>query len=82
MEIPDHKAEAIRNALTVKGPHLCIGHNGNILHYADGATWHSYDHDPMKAACIAAGLTVIDSLCMVVFRGPMPAVGRPPSPEP
>ena len=89
METGDHRAEAIRNALAVEGGHLCIGHNGNILHYADGSKWHSYDDDTMKAACIAAGLIVIDSrlvsfdsLCTVVLRGPMPAVGRPPSPEP
>ena len=89
MEIPAHKAEAIENALAVEGGHLFIGHNGNILHYADGSKWHGYDDDMMKAACIAAGLTVIDSrlvsfdsLCTVVFRGPMPAVERPPSPEP
>ena len=87
--ISDHKAEAIKEALAVEGAHLFIGHNGNILHYADGATWHSYDDDAMKAACIAAGLTVIDSravsfenLCTVVIRGPMPAIGRPPSAEP
>ena len=89
METGDHRAEAIRNALAVEGGHLLIGHNGKDLHYADCANWHSYDDDAMKAACITSGLTVIDSrtvsfgsLCAVVIRGPMPAIGRPSSTEP
>jgi len=89
METGDHRAEAIRNALAVEGGHLLIGHNGKNLHYADCANWHSYDDDAMKAACITSGLTVIDSrtvsfgsLCAVVIRGPMPAIGRPSSTEP
>ena len=89
METQDQRAEAIRNALAVDEGHLFIGHNGKNLHYADCANWHSYDDDAMKAACITSGLTVIDSrtvsfgsLCAVVIRGPMPAIGRPSSTEP
>ena len=89
METQDQRAEAIRNALAVEGGHLLIDHNGKNLHYADCANWHSYDDDAMKAACITSGLTVIDSrtvsfgsLCAVVIRGPMPAIGRPSSTEP
>jgi len=70
--------------LAVEGGHLFIGHNGNLLYYACSAMLHGYDNDAMKAACIAAGLPVIDApqvaitdLWPIVVSEPEAAVGTP-----
>jgi hypothetical protein len=79
----------IIQALSVSGGHLHIGRGGFCLYYAWGATLSGYDCDEMKAACIAAGLPVIDSrevefdaVVELAFRGPMVAVGQDPDPKP
>ena len=86
---PKDDAERIQRALSVQGAHLYVGHNGYVLAYSQGGRLHGYNAEPMKAACVAAGLPVID--CRTVSfedvfalecRGPLTAVGRPPSPEP
>jgi len=79
----------IERALTVEGGHLAVGRYGYSLYYARGCSLSGYDLDDMKAACIAAGLPVIDSrtadivkVATVVIRGPMVAVGETPSAPP
>ena len=84
-----HHANLIVEALATKGGHLSIGRGGFILWYGDGCRLLGYDSEPIKAACIAAGLPVIDSrgvtfdaVARLVLRGPMVAVGAPPDPPP
>jgi hypothetical protein len=83
------QAGYIRQALVVEGGHLFIGPNGAILHFAPGARVSGFPCEAIKAACLAAGLPVIDSravpfrrLYAVVVEGPMTAVGKPPDPQP
>jgi len=87
--IAAHTAEVIAGALATAGGHLSIGHGGFTLHFRAGATLTGYDVEPIKAACLSAGLPVIDSRAVpfdvlfdLVVRGPMPAVGRSPCPPP
>jgi hypothetical protein len=84
----DH-TKLIQQALSVAGGHLFIGRGGYSLHYADGSKLSGYDSLSIKAKCLAAGLTIIDSttaeLNMVysVLRGPtVVAVGSAPDAEP
>lgn len=83
------QADYVRQALAVEGGHLFIGHNGAILHFAPGARVSGFPCEAIKAACLAAGLPVIDSraapfrlLYAVVVEGPMVAVGEPADPPP
>ncbi len=84
-----HHAELIAKALATEGGHLSIGRGGFILWYGDGCRLLGYDPEPIRAACIAAGVAVIDSrtlafeaVARLVLRGPMVAVGMPPDPPP
>ncbi len=86
---PRTDAEYIARALTVEGGHLGIGCGGYTLYYARGATLSGYDVQPMKAACTAAGLPVVDSRTVdfdtvfdLAVKGPMIAVGEPASEPP
>ena len=84
-----HYDDWIARALATEGGHLSIGRGGFLLCFGEGSRLSGYDSDAVKAACIAAGLPVIDS-CDVPFdavialavHGPMVAVGRPVSPQP
>lgn len=83
------QAGYVRQALAVEGGHLFIGHNGAILYFAPGARVSGFPCEAIKAACLAAGLPVIDcravpfrQLYAVVVEGPMTAVGKPPDPRP
>jgi hypothetical protein len=75
-------------AKRVVGGHLKIGRGGYTIH--DGTSSLSgYDCEPVKTACIAAGLPVIDSrmaaieaVAALAVRGPLIAVGREPDPAP
>ena len=89
VHIHAHHANLIAKALATEGGHLSIGRGGFILWYRDGSRLLGYDPEPIKAACIAAGLPVIDSrgvafdaVARLVLRGPMIAVGAPPDPPP
>lgn len=81
-------AEYINKALATEGGHLAIGRGGATLYYERG--WLSGCHpEQVKAAAITAGLPVIDSrnvpfevVWEFAVRGPMIAVGEPPSPPP
>jgi hypothetical protein len=82
-------ADYIVRALATEGGHLDIGRGGFCLHFGRGARLSGYDCDTIKAECIAAGLPVIDSrmvsfdeVARLAIRGPMTAVGEPPSPPP
>jgi hypothetical protein len=86
---PEDDAERIRRALATEGGHLGISRGGFALYYGRGSTLSGYDVEPMKAACVAAGLPSIDSRMIdfdtaldLAVRGPMIAVGEPPSPQP
>lgn len=80
--------EYIARALATEGGHLSIGRGGATLYFARG--WLSGCHEErIKAEAIAAGLPVIDSRSVpfglvldLAVRGPMVAVGEPPSPPP
>lgn len=81
-------SDTIAKALATEGGHLAIGRGGFILHYENGSL-SGYDCEAVKAACIAAGLPVIDSRCVefdevakLAIRGPMVAVGRKADPQP
>jgi hypothetical protein len=82
-------AEYIARALATDGGHLDIGRGGFTLFFDRGARLSGYDCDTIKAECIKAGLPVIDSrrvpfdvVARLAIRGPMIAVGEPPSPPP
>ena len=82
-------AERISRALAVDGAHLFIGQGGYTLYYKRGTTLSGYDVVPMKAACIAAGLAVVDSRALpfdtalrLAIHGPMIAVGEPADAQP
>ena len=86
---PRSDAERIARALSVEGGHLGIGRGGYTLYYARGCTLSGYDVAAMKAACIAAGLPVLDSrmvdfntACDLAIKSPMIAVGEPASSPP
>jgi hypothetical protein len=77
--------QLIERAKETEGGHLTIGRGGFTLHFDDGCTLSGYDIDRIKALCIAAGLPVIDSLCVafdtvaeLAISGPMVAVGSAP----
>lgn len=79
----------IVRALATEGGHLSIGRGGFSLYFGRGAHLSGYDCETVKAACIAAGLPVIDSrgvefaaVARLAINGPMIAVGEPPSPPP
>jgi hypothetical protein len=79
----------IARALATDGGHLSIGRGGFSLYFGRGAHLSGYDCETVKAACIAAGLPVIDSrmvefatVARLAIQGPMIAVGEPPSAPP
>ena len=79
----------IARALATEGGHLAIGRGGFSLYFGRGAHLSGYHCETVKAACIAAGLPVIDSrivdfaaVARLAINGPMIAVGEPPSPPP
>ena len=89
VHIHAHHANLIAKALATEGGHLSIGRGGFILWYGDGSRLLGYDPEPIKAACIEAGLPVIDSrgvafdaVARLAIRGPMVAIGAPPDPHP
>lgn len=87
---PQHDNDGrIAHALATVGGHLAIGRGGFKLWYDWGCRLSGYDVEPMKAACIAAGLPVIDSrevpfeeVCRLAVGGPMIAVGEAPGEPP
>ena len=79
----------IARALATAGGHLAIGRGGFTLHYDRGCRLSGYDVERIKAACISAGLPVIDSrevpfeeVCRLAIGGPMVAVGEKPDAAP
>ena len=79
----------IARALATAGGHLAIGRGGYTQHYDRGCRLSGYDVEPVKAACIAAGLPVIDSrevpfevVAKLAVGGPMVAVGEEPDAAP
>lgn len=79
----------IARAFATVGGHLAIGRGGYTLHYDRGCRLSGYDVEPIKAACIAAGLPVIDSrevpfevVVKLAVGGPMVAVGEEPDAAP
>lgn len=88
-EVEERYGSHIRDALATEGGHLAVGRGGFTLYFARGACLSGHDCEIIKAACIAAGLLVIDSrglpfeaACDLVVHGPMVAVGEPASPPP
>jgi hypothetical protein len=88
-EAEERYGHYIREAPTTEGGHLAIGRGGFTLYFARGAYLSGHDCETVKAACIAAGLPVIDSralpfevVCDLAVRGPMVAVGEAASPAP
>ena len=82
-------AYAIGRALAVDGGHLFLGEGGFTLAYQRGTTLSGYDVEPVKAACVAAGLPVIDSRRLgfetalhLAIHTPMIAVGEPVDAQP
>lgn len=82
-------ADAIERALAVDGGHLFLGEAGFTLAYQRGTTLSGYDVAAIKAACIAAGLPVIDSRGLgfetalhLAIHTPMIAVGEPADAQP
>ena len=89
IEWPRNDAETIARALAVEGGHLSIGHGGGTLYYARGSRLSGFAIEPMKAACIAAGVPVFDTRHLdfgtvwdLAWRSPMVAVDEPACPEP
>ena len=81
-DLHSHHADLIAEALATEGGHLSLGRGGFILWYGDGCRLLGYAPEPIKAACIEAGLPVIDSrgvafdaVARLVIRGPMVAAG-------
>ena len=78
-------AAMLAQARQTQGAHLMLGHGGCFLHYARGRTLSVYDAKPIKAACIHAGVPVIDvrfmdydKLWRLAVDGPMIAIGEEP----
>jgi hypothetical protein len=76
-------------ALTTEGGHLAVGRGGTTLFFGPGASISSYDIEPIKNACIKAGLPVIDSrlvdfgvVARIAINGPLVAVGECPDQSP
>ncbi len=55
-----HTAERISSALAFADGHLFVDEGGYTLCDKCGGSLSGYDIEPVKAACIAAGLPVID----------------------
>ena len=79
----------VSRTLATEGGHLAIGRGGATLYFGRGASLSSYDIEPIKNACIAAGLPVIDSrmvdfgvVAPLAINGPMVAVGVQPDSPP
>lgn len=71
------------------GGHLFVGDAGFTLVDQRGTTLSGYDVEPVKAACIAAGLPAIDSRRLgfeaalhLAIHTPMIAVGEPADAQP
>ncbi len=82
-------ADAIRNALATEGGHLLVEARSYTLHLEGGATLSGFRIEAFKAACVAAGLPVIDTRTLdpvaaflLVGRTPMVAINRPADPPP
>jgi hypothetical protein len=76
-------------ALATEGGHLAVGRGGATLFFGPGASISSYDIEPIKNACIRAGLPVIDSrlvdfgvVARIAINGPLVAVGERPDQPP
>ncbi len=85
----DMLADYIRRALSVEGGHLSMGYGGATLHFARDAYVSGFACETIKAACLAAGLPVIDGrtaafgpLYALVVEAPRVAVGKPADPRP
>lgn len=82
-------ADDIAAALTTKGGHLFVSSGGASLYSRNGRL-SGCNVPVLKAACIAAGLPVIDSRCiddepglwLLAVDVPMVAVGRDANPAP
>ena len=79
----------IRQALAFKDGHLFIGEGGSVLCFRPGARLAGYDVETTKAACLAAGLAVIDIRGLDVETAlqaardePRPASGERPDARP
>jgi hypothetical protein len=79
----------IARALATEGGHLAVGRGGATLYFGRGASLSSYDIEPIKDTCIAAGLPVIDSrtvdfgvVARLAINGPLVAVGVQPDTPP
>ncbi len=86
---PRDDAEAIRRALMVEGGHLFVHAGGYTRSYDGGGCVCGYAIEPTKAACVSAGLPVIDTRALsfdeavwLAIDTPIIAVGVPPDPEP
>jgi len=82
-------ADAIGNALATEGGHLFVHDRGYTLHLEGGATLGGFRIEAFKAACVAAGLPVIDTRTLdpvtafrLAARTPMVAIARPANPPP
>jgi len=78
----------IAKAKQTPGGHLHIGRGGFTLHF-ENSRLSGYDCEPVKTACIASGLPVIDSrqvpfelVARLSVSGPMIAVNTRPDPRP
>jgi len=85
----DMLADYIRRALAVEGGHLSMEPGGARLYCACGAYVSGFECEGIKAACLAAGLPVIDGrrlpfgpLYALVVEAPRVAVGKPAGPQP
>lgn len=82
-------SELITHALHTEGGHLSIGRNGFSLYYGRGAALSGHDSGPIKAACIARGVPVIDKrripidvVARLALSTPAVAVDENPDPAP
>jgi len=85
----DTLAGYIRQALSAEGGHLSMHSGGARLHYACGAYVSGFECETIKAACLAAGLPVIDGrkvpfgpLYALIVEAPRVAVGKPADARP
>jgi len=82
-------ADYIRQALSVEDGHLWMEPGGARLYCARGAYLSGFECEAIKAACLAAGLPVVDArkatfgpLYALVVEAPRVAVGKPADPLP
>lgn len=85
----DVQATCIGCALAAEGGHLYVHERGYTLRFGHNGLMRGYAIAPFRAACVVAGLPVIDTRMLdpgealrLAIHSPMVAIARPADPPP